>query len=858
MATALASSHRPGATWRRAGAVLASLVLALGALVLVQRLAGAFHPHAIGQALAALPRWRIAGAVGFTALSYLVLIGYDLMALRALGESVPLRTTARAAFTSYAISHNLGFALLTGGSTRLRLYRTAGLAPAAVARIVIVAGTAFWAGVGLVGALGLLLGRAPVRFGTLALSVGQGRMLGAALAAGLVGLALAPLLVPGRLAALRTVFPRAGVRWFGLLVAAGAFDFCVSAAALMILLPDVAFGRFPQLCVVYALAVLAGLVTHVPGGIGVFEATVLAGLGQGDGAAAAHLAAGLLAYRAIYYFLPLLVALATNALAEAGSLRRRAAPVLRVARSLLLEASPAAMGALAFAGGSVLLLSGAMPAVHGRMHALVALLPLPFIEASHLSASLVGMALLLVAPALVDRLESGMRAARLLFMLGAAFSLAKGLDFEEAIVMLTLAATLQLAAPAFYRRTAGAFGAGGTGWLIAAAAAVALSTVSGIHAYRHLPYGNQLWWEFALHGDAPRFLRASFATGVVVAGVAISRLLHRPVRTAGLARLPDEVFARATAHCPRSDANLALTGDKRFLVHPAGDAFVMFRPQGRTWVVMGDPVGPPERWADLCWQLRRTSDAGYARLCFYHVSAAMLPLIVDLGLRAIKYGEEAHIDLAAFTLDGPRMKSLRNSRARALREGLRVEFVPAARFGVWRPELTRVSDRWLAARGQDEKGFSLGSFTPAYIRHFDLAVVTAQDRPGRVLAFANLWASGDGREYSVDLMRHDPDAPPGTMDFLFLAIIEQARQRGCARFNLGLAPLSGVRGGKLAPAWARLANLAFAMDAGAYGFAGLRHYKAKFAPDWRPLFIATPTGLPGLRALVDVLALVGD
>jgi phosphatidylglycerol lysyltransferase len=316
------------------------------------------------------------------------------------------------------------------------------------------------------------------------------------------------------------------------------------------------------------------------------------------------------------------------------------------------------------------------------------------------------------------------------------------------------------------------------------------------------------------------------------------------------------VFERAIASCPRSDAALAFTGDKHFLVSPAGDAFLMFRPHGGTCIVMGDPVGPRERWHDLVWELRRLADRSGARLCFYQLSAAMLPLIVELGLKPIKYGEEARIATASFTLGGPRMKSLRNSHARAAREGLRLTIVPRAAVSGWLSRLRPISNAWLKTHGAAEKNFSLGRFEAGYLDHFDLAVVLdLHDEP---IAFANIWRSGDGCELSVDLMRQSPAAPPGTMDFLLVELLCHAGDHDLARFNLGMAPLSGMQGGKLAPAWSRLARLAFSVEGWRYNFAGLRHYKEKFAPEWESRFIATPSGLAGWRSLLDLVGLIND
>jgi phosphatidylglycerol lysyltransferase len=202
------------------------------------------------------------------------------------------------------------------------------------------------------------------------------------------------------------------------------------------------------------------------------------------------------------------------------------------------------------------------------------------------------------------------------------------------------------------------------------------------------------------------------------------------------------------------------------------------------------------------------------------------------------------------------MKSLRNSHARAGREGLRLAIVPRAAVAGWLGRLHPISDAWLKAHGAAEKSFSLGRFDAAYLEHFDLAVVLdSQDEP---VAFANIWRSGDGRELSVDLMRQAPAAPPGTMDFLLVELLWHAGDHGIPRFNLGMAPLSGVQGGKLAPAWARIVSLAFSVESWRYNFAGLRHYKDKFAPEWESRFIATPSGLAGLRSLLDLVGMIND
>src|SRR5690606_34142795 len=110
-------------------------------------------------------------------------------------------------------------------------------------------------------------------------------------------------------------------------------------------------------------------------------------------------------------------------------------------------------------------------------------------------------------------------------------------------------------------------------------------------------------------------------------------------------------------------------------------------------------------------------------------------------------------------------------------------------------------------------------------------------------------------EIAVDLMRHRPGAPTGTMDYLFIRAIQWAGAAGYRRFDLGMAPLAGLEDRRLAPVFARVGALVFEEGGALYGFSGLRAYKAKFGPDWRPTFIAAPVATPLALALLDVALL---
>ena len=834
--------------WILAGVALSLLAVALAAL---DRLTHEVRLADVKAAIAALPPERIVLAVAFTALSYLALTFYDVIALRIIGRPLPWRTAATASFTSYTLSHNLGLALLTGGSARYRVYTAAGLDGPDVARIVGLAGATFWMGVLAVTGVALAAHEGALALPGLALGTTATHLAGVAIIAAIAAAFVATIVHGKPVRLFGMTIPLPGPSQFAAQLGIAALDLSCASAALFVLMPSAAPSLLPAFVLAYALGITAAVVTHVPGGIGVFEAVVVAVL-PGDKAV---LLAALVAYRVIYYLAPLMLGILLLAFHE-GRRQRHARKLLTGIEAAVESVAPTMLAAAVFGGGALLLLSGALPAEHARLRDLAHVLPLPFIEASHLAASLVGTLLLLLAPGLYRRLDGANLAARVLLAAGAIFSLAKGIDYEEAIVCLVIAGLLQWTRGAFYRRTALTQIPLSAGWLASVATVFAGAVWAGFFAFRHVPYSDDLWWRVAINqGDAPRFLRASLVSAMLLAAAALWRLLA-PARALPEQPAPDpERLAQALDHADRSDAMLALTGDKRFLWSDDGRAFAMYAVAGDSWAVMGDPVGPPDAWPELLWQLRETAHRVQARLLLYEVSGAVLDLAIGMGLEIVKFGEEAVVDLADFDLETPRLRSVRRATRTLEKRGLAFRIVPAAEQATIIDALQAVSDAWLSDKGQREKRFSLGRFDRDYLRQFDIAVA---EQDGRIVAFANIWATANRGEASFDLMRHSDDAPSGTMDFLFVHLALWAKERGYRRFSLGMAPLSGIADRRLAPAWARLAAFAFRHGERLYGFRGLRAYKDKFAPRWEPRYVAGPSGIGLLLALRDVTRLIGD
>jgi phosphatidylglycerol lysyltransferase len=570
--------------------------------------------------------------------------------------------------------------------------------------------------------------------------------------------------------------------------------------------------------------------------------------------ASSQLLGSLAVYRVIYYLAPLTIA--TLLLSGQELLRRESRFALyfaflkRGASSLL----PSFLSFNTFVAGAVLLFSGATPALETRLAWLSRLLPLPLIELSHFLGSLAGVALLVLARGLQRRMDSAYYLTLVLLGIGILASLLKGLDYEEAFALGLVLTVMPPCRRQFYRRGSLFSHYFSPSW-IAAVLIVAMGSVGlGLFAFKHMEFSNELWWQFTFEGNGPRFMRASVGICAVIVFVALSRLLRgvAPQKKPGDLFDPSAVRTIVAA-APDTVANLALTGDKSFLFNDIRTAFVMYAISGRSWISMGNPVGPQTAWHDLIWRFRELSDRYDGWAVFYQVDAASLHFYLDLGLAFLKLGEEAKVPLPDFSLEGGAHKNLRQTWKKASRESCRFEIVEAeAVHADLLDEMRRVSDAWLAEKDVREKGFSIGSFRVDYLRQFPIAVVR---REGKMLAFANLWLGGGRFEISLDLMRFMPGASYGLMDFLLTEIILWGKKQNFQWFNLGMAPLTGIENRELSSSWNRLVAFIARHGEHFYNFQGLRQYKQKFDPVWTPKYLATPGGLslPWVIANVTVL-----
>ncbi|MFN3336471.1 MAG: phosphatidylglycerol lysyltransferase domain-containing protein, partial [Thermomicrobium sp.] len=290
--------------------------------------------------------------------------------------------------------------------------------------------------------------------------------------------------------------------------------------------------------------------------------------------------------------------------------------------------------------------------------------------------------------------------------------------------------------------------------------------------------------------------------------------------------------------------------DKVFFFSHEGDGVVSYRPLGGVALVLGDPNACDERAFDrLLREFLDFCELNDWEPAFHQVGTRFLPRYATYGLKWLKVGEEAIVDLSEWSLERPGFKELRYMVRRLQRQGYRFEVRQPPQDETLLRELEEVNREWLTLPGRRERYFTLGQFSPSYLGATPVALL--RDATGKVVAFTNMIPSGVEGEITVDLMRRRHE-PHGAMEVLLAFLLDYCRDRGYRRFSLGLAPLVGVELPVLEidPVKERFYR---ALDH-FFSFQGLYHFKAKFNPRWEPRYLVyrSVTALPAvLLAIIE-------
>lgn len=502
------------------GTMVATAVFAVALWLLWHELKD-FRPADIRQHLATLSSRQLGLAVALTVLNYAVLLGYDLLAMRAVGCRLPLGKVALASFTGFALSANLG-ALLGGTSARVRLYAAWGLNSSQIIPLIIMLGITFWIGVFALAGGVFVASPFPIP-PKLALPIESVRPLGLVLLA-VVGI----FLVLTRVRRIRLhvggvefSLPSTRIALAQALVA--ATDLALAAACLYVLLPQGLELAYTEFLGIYLLGVTAAVITHVPGGVGIFELIVLTFIPSPDTGAAV---ASLLAFRVIYYLLPLIVAVGLLAVHEVvlrWNAVRRGTQIIGV---WCVVAAPWLLTLTVTATAAWLVIMEITPLSADQQAAVRNRLPLAVLELGHLVGAINAIALLLAAGRLLRPTPRDFRLVFSLLFVAAVCSLLNGFDIVSTIAALGTWGLIWLARPVVDQGDPQHDGSIYRVWRALVVMILLAAIWLALWIYHPAGYDHAMWTEVSFAADGPRVLRAAALVGawlILVGGYYVAR-----------------------------------------------------------------------------------------------------------------------------------------------------------------------------------------------------------------------------------------------------------------------------------------------------------------------------------------------
>jgi len=587
----------------------------------------------IEHALAAIPQRALVLSFGFTILSYGVLTFYDRLGTIYAGHKVSYARAAFASFCAYALSHNLGFAAVSGAAVRYRLYAHWGLQPVQIAKVIAFCSLTFGLG-------GMVLGGA-----ILFVEPGSVPLLGERLPHGVMYACGAGLwlIVAGYVTLSRVL---GTVRMFGhevtlpgwrmaiVQVLLATVDVALTAAIFFTLLPAAPGLTYLRFLGVYVASYTAGLAANLPGGIGVFDSAML--LGLEPYLDAPPVVGAILIFRLYYYIIPLFLAgslFAGNEVLVRGAVLRG-----RVARGTAATrwsepdfAVAAGTGAVTLCGVLLLSLSVLDPRpdfswINPDFAVIVE-------NAGQYVPSLIGTGLLLLALGLAQRVTLAWGSTIVLLLLGAAFTGAQGINLWIPATLVLATAVIAPFRPAYYRDArllSGPLRAETAVPLFALIACVLALAAVRSHV-RYLSANS--WWQVVLSQEAPNSVRVTVFLTVVLALVAAWRLL-RPSRVNWLAWGVDgrHRYTGLGATPPRRADGLVF-GE-------SGRAAIPFRRFGPVLLGLGDPVGAEVDRISAIWRLRDLAQQEALDVAFWNAGPDLLRVYADLGLTPLPLGSD--------------------------------------------------------------------------------------------------------------------------------------------------------------------------------------------------------------------------
>lgn len=608
---------------------------------------------------------------------------------------------------------------------------------------------------------------------------------------------------------------------------------------------------------IFVIAALAGLLSMVPGGFGAFDLMILIGF-KSIGISEEKILLALVIYRAVYYFVPFLVAMVLSTFEFKGLAKKQFgerfednkyfAPAietsslfLNLLRDVLVYLPAIALGILSFITGFVFLMTNSIlinDAIFDVQHNTYTFL-----------SSLFTLSCLLLMINAKGVMHDTRRAHIISIIAATVILIILFLTFGNWLVYIWIAVLILLLFIGnlnikMIKRPITLMRAGLT--LLFSVTILSLNSLliriqlSELLAQDSIDFDGNLMRNYFLF--------------FIIATIALIGLISYFFNKKYIANIAMDVSEEQRAQIIDNYggnfvSHLHYSKDKSYFINQDEDAFIMFQTHYDTIFVLGDPIGNKQSFRDLLYDFYSQANYYGYEIIFYQVQPDYLPLYHDFGNIFFKLGEEAVIPLKDFTISGKKKRAFRATVNKFESQGYFYEIVHPPFSSEFVNRLQSISDEWL--NGRSEMNFSVGSFNEYYLNKAPVGVIRNEED---IIGFVSFMPTNYNHAISVDMIRWKENEFQ-MMDGLYLNTMLSVKEQ-YDNFNMGMAPLSNVGSHKYAFYRERFAGRIFETISHIYSFKGLRNYKEKFNPNWQPRYLVYKKGNSLLTSMIRVSYLI--
>ncbi|GAA0093168.1 bifunctional lysylphosphatidylglycerol flippase/synthetase MprF [Paraclostridium bifermentans] len=607
---------------------------------------------------------------------------------------------------------------------------------------------------------------------------------------------------------------------------------------------------------IFVAAIAVAIISMSPGGVGTFDLTLLTGL-NALGVASEKVILAIFLYRLTYYIIPLLI----GALLYISELWTKVDKNKKYLVSIVSSKfAHYGLIILVFSAGLLLLASQAIPGMVERIHVVNQILGFKITCMSGGFSIIIGFLLIAMSRVISFKSKNVYKITMALVIIGILVSLIIRFEYQVSIYLIIVGVVLKISKNQFYR----------DGfvmrWGDILKNTLILLFFQGLYIYvaynnTHLKVSSNSIFNLSNYHTFEQVSKfgaiSTIGFLIAVAFLVILYYLNKKndFEKVKLYQCKDKVDNILKKYNGSSVIHFVNLNDKFVYINKDEDVMLQYQVYANKLVVLGNLVGDDSKFFESIQEFYEMSDRyGYIPV-FTAIDEKMIPHLHETGYEFIKLGEEASVNLDEFTLEGRKMKSVRNALSRVEKEGYTFEMVYPPFSKDFLEEIKNVSDEWL--EGRPEKGFSVGFFDEEYLSLDAIAIVKNKD--GKIKGFTNLMPMYDGNKtLSIDLMRFSKDSCNGIMDFIFVNLFKYGIEHEYSRFNMGMAPLSNVGRSKYSFLREKMAAKIYSHGQYFYSFEGLKRFKEKYCESWDGRYMAYKKRTSLIFTMIQVIMLVSN